>query len=169
MNPGTASKLAADLAESDLDPAARLVLLSLILATGKDDAAHMSAKRLADRCGLSVGHTRRQLAALIQTNHISVETVPGRASRYRIEIPEGVRAGAQGGARPRAGGYAPARTVSSNPPRNLSAPSSATDPKGSPPPAFEPDDGAGVVDGLRRNALVTEIRNALRGGLRDAV
>ena len=47
MNPGTASKLAADLAESDLDPAARLVFLSLILATGKDDAAFDFADELA--------------------------------------------------------------------------------------------------------------------------
>lgn len=133
MSPGDLSRLAASLATGELSSGARLVLLSIAAATGPDDVAHLSAGRLGERCGLSTGHVKRLIRELSDAGVVTVERVPGRASKLAVVVPEpaqGGSAGATEGARPRAGGVAPARPVSSEPPRNYSSRRAAGDPGG---------------------------------------
>jgi len=171
MNPGDLSRMAV-FDGSSLSAGARLVLLSLAAASGPDNVAHVSAGRLATRCGLSEGHVRRLLRALVEAQMVTLEQVPGRASKVTIEVPEAqerVRAGAQGGARRRAGGCAPARTVSSNSPSYIPTRAAAAGPDGPPQLACEgvyvKPDSEGVLTNGDRRAWVAQIRTALAGGV----
>ena len=177
MSPGEISTLAASLAKSTLPAGSRGVLLSIAAATGPDCIAHLSAGRLADRCGLSRGHVQRVLKQLEEAGFLHLEVVPGRASRLHVSVPVRCSAGAPGGvdtcsagalgvARQRARGVAPARHVSSTSPSQLPTRAAAAGPDGPPPPAWDsahvPDDGRGLPSPARRAELLAEIRQTLR-------
>lgn len=177
MSPGEISTLAASLAESDLPAGSRGVLLSIAAATGPDCVAHLSAGRLAERCGLSRGHVQRVIKQLEEAGFVQVEVVPGRASRLHISVPVRCSAGAPPGAntcsagapgvsRGRARGVAPARHVSSIPPSQLPTRAAAAGPDGPPPPAwdsaFVPDDGHGLPSRADRIELMKQVREQLR-------
>ena len=176
MSPGEISTLAASLAESTLPAGSRGVLLSIAAATGPDCIAHLSAGRLAERCGLSRGHVQRVVKQLEQAGFLHVEAVPGRASRMHVSVPvrcsagapPGVNtcsAGAPGVSHGRARGVAPARHVSSQSPSQLPSRAAAAGPDGPPPPAWDsahvPDDGRGLPSPARRAELIAEVRRAL--------
>ena len=137
MSPGDLSKLAASLATAQgVKPAHVAVVLSLAAQSGKDGSAVISAAKLAQRCGMSRGHAFRSIYWAIDQGLIEVDIVEGRSSTYRFPLTmsagaqgssETMSAGAQGGERQRAGGYSPARHVSSNYSSIL--------------PTTEPDDG----------------------------
>ena len=124
MSPGDLSKLAASLATAQgVKPSHVAVVLSLAAQSGKDGSAVISAAKLAQRCGMSRGHAFRSIYWAIDQGLIEVDIVEGRSSTYRFPLTmsagaqgssETMSAGAQGGERQRAGGYSPARHVSSN-------------------------------------------------------
>ena len=137
MSPGDLSKLAASLATAQgVKPSHVAVVLSLAAQSGKDGSAVISAGKLAQRCGMSRGHAFRSIYWAIDQGLIEVDIMEGRSSTYRFPLTMSagaqgssgtMSAGAQGGERQRAGGYSPARHVSSNYSSIL--------------PATEPDDG----------------------------
>ena len=150
LSPGEISSLAASLAESTLSAGSRGVLLSIAAATGRDCTAHLSAGRLAARCGLSRGHIQRVLKQLTEGGFLTIENMPGRASLLTVHPPEGCSAGAPSGAdtprahvtgvaRQRDRGVAPARHISSNSPSNKSVRTPSAGPDGPPSPALDAD------------------------------
>ena len=168
MSPGEISSLAASLAESRLTAGSRGVLLSIAAATGKDCTAHLSASRLAARCGLTRGHVQRVLKQLTEGGFVTIENVPGRASLMTVHLPEGCsahatpgvntpRAHATGVARPCDRGVAPARYVSSTPPSSKSMRASSAGPDGPPPPALDADQAE------RERQLLIELRQLREG------
>ena len=124
MSPGDLSKLAASLATAQgVKPSHVAVVLSLAAQSGKDGSAVISAAKLAQRCGMSRGHAFRSIYWAIDQGLIEVDIMEGRSSTYRFPLTMSagaqgsngtMSAGAQGGERRRAGGYSPARHVSSN-------------------------------------------------------
>ena len=170
MSPGEISSLAASLAESRLPAGSRGVLLSIAAATGKDCTAHLSASRLAARCGLTRGHVQRVLKQLTEGGFVTIENVPGRASLMTVHLPEGCsahatpgvntpRAHATGVARPCDRGVAPARYVSSTTPSSKSMRASSAGPDGPPPPALDADQAE------RERQLLIELRQLREGRL----
>ena len=168
MSPGEISSLAASLAESRLPAGSRGVLLSIAAATGKDCTAHLSASRLAARCGLTRGHVQRVLKQLTEGGFVTIENVPGRASLMTVHLPEGCsahatpgvntpRAHATGVARPCDRGVAPARHVSSTTPSSKSMRASSAGPDGPPPPALDADQAE------RERQLLIELRQLREG------
>ena len=168
MSPGEISSLAASLAESRLPAGSRGVLLSIAAATGKDCTAHLSASRLAARCGLTRGHVQRVLKQLTEGGFVTIENVPGRASLMTVHLPEGCsahatpgvntpRAHATGVARPCDRGVAPARHVSSTTPSFKSMRASSAGPDGPPPPALDADQAE------RERQLLIELRQLREG------
>ena len=129
MSPGDLSKLAASLATAQgVKPAHVAVVLSLAAQSGKDGSAVISAAKLAQRCGMSRGHAFRSIYWAIDQGLIEVDIMEGRSSTYRFPLTMSagaqgssgtMSAGAQGGERRRAGGYSPARHVSSKPSSTL--------------------------------------------------
>ena len=113
MSPGDLSKLAASHATAEgVKPSHVAVVLSLAAQSGKDGSAVISAAKLAQRCGMSRGHAFRSIYWAIDQGLVEVDIVEGRSNTYRFPVT--MSAGAQGGERRRAGGYSPARHVSSN-------------------------------------------------------
>ena len=177
MSPAQISTLAASLAQSELPAGSRGVLLSIAAATGPDCVTHLSAGRLAKRCGLSRGHIQRVLKDLEASGFLHIEAVRGRASRLHVSVPvrcsagapPGVNtcsAGAPGVSHGRYRGVAPARHVSSQSPSQLPMRAAAAGPDGPPPPAWDsahvPDDGRGLPSPARRAELLAEVRRAIR-------
>ena len=123
MSPGDLSKLAASLATAQgVKPAHVAVVLSLAAQSGKDGSAVISAGKLAQRCGMSRGHCFRSIYWAVDQGLVELDIVEGRSSTYRFPLTMSasaqgnngtMSAGAQGGERQRAGGYSPARHVSS--------------------------------------------------------
>ena len=112
MSPGDLSKLAASLATAEgVKPAHVAVVLSLAAQSGPDGGAVISAAKIAQRCGMSRGHAFRSISWAVDQGIIGIESVEGRSNRYLFEVTQ--RASATGVARPRAGGGAPVRHVSS--------------------------------------------------------
>ena len=136
MSPGDMSRLAAKLATVEgVKPAHVAVVLSIAAQSGKDGGAVISAARLAQRCGMSKGHAWRSIQWAYHANLLQIENVDGRSNRYVFETT--CSAGATGVARPRDGGDAPARHVSSTHPVITSSASAARPLEGPQPEAGE--------------------------------
>lgn len=188
MRPGSLSALGARLAVSGLSPAARGVLLSLAVASDADGVAHVSAGRLAERTGYSVGHVKRLLRELGQAGFVEAFAVPGRANRWHVIEPETEpsaeagsapteRAGAPGVVRGRASGGAPARPVSgcssessstARPDRPTGGRSARTDPTPATPYRFDPGGPTRSLRDYLGGRSIAEAVAAHAGGSTDA-
>jgi len=149
--PADLSSLASSLSGLEAAPVVRHALLSLAAASDRSNVTHMSLGRLAERLGVTRNHLQRCLRKDMSamSKFVSVEEVPGRASRwvfrpenwrtYGVNTPSagaagGVNtpsAGAAGGQRRRLGGAAPALHVSSTTSGKSSSGQPPTDPDGS--------------------------------------
>ena len=168
---GHFSHIAKRLEESELQPAARLVLFVICSATDKRSGGSViAASKLAKRTGLSEGHCRRMVAELLAGGWLTVSKVGHNRNKYTIvaELPAiGVRAGARSVYAPARGSVrAGARTtylMNSN--TSLREPTTEpTDLAGKPVEDLSDGNTAALLNGRRLADLVREQSE----GVRDA-